>query len=119
MAERTKTRDITIVEKGGSFGTFFKKFSSQKEEYDFEGLSTLRKLLSNEKARLIHIVKTKNPNSIYELAKMLNREIKSVKKDIKLLERFGIIDRVSEKKNGRERHKPVVAIDSLYINLKL
>ena len=62
MAQRTKTREITIVDKAGTFNTFFKRFSGEQEEYDFEGLSALRKLLSNQKAKILHTIKTKNPN---------------------------------------------------------
>ncbi|MDO8509276.1 MAG: HTH domain-containing protein [Nanoarchaeota archaeon] len=119
MASKSKTREITIVENEGSFSTFFKKFYNEKKEFDFEGISALRKLLSNEKAKLLNIIKTKKPNSIYELAKILNRDLKAVKRDIKLLERFGFIDLIAEKSGERERLKPVIVVDSIYISVKL
>ncbi len=119
MAQKFKTREITIVDKGGAFNTFFKKFAGEKKDYDFEGLSILRRLLSNEKARLLHTIKTKNPGSIYQLAKILKRDFKSVSDDIKLLQRFGFIDMVSEHTGKRERLKPTLAIDSLYIQLNI
>jgi len=119
MAYKSKTREITIVEKSGTFSTFFKMFSHDDTPYDFEGISALRKLLSNEKARILHTIKTRSPNSIYELAKMLKRDFKSVIQDIKLLQRFGFIDMIREKTGNRKRLKPIIVIDSLYINLKL
>ena len=119
MALKSKTREITIVENSGAFSVFFKKIAGEKKEYDFEGISALRKILSNEKARLLHAIKNQKPKSIYELAKMLNRDIKAVKKDLKLLERFGFIDLISENTKKRERLRPVVVIDSLYINVKI
>lgn len=119
MATKTKTRDITIVGKRGTFETMFSKFSGEKKDYDFEGLSTLRKLLSNEKARLLHTIKTKNPKSLYQLAKFLKRDFKSVINDIKLLERFGFIDMISERTGKRERLRPIVVVDSIKINLTL
>ena len=117
MAPKTKTREITIVDKRGAFETIFKKFSGEKKDYDFEGLATLRKLLSNEKARLLHVIKTKNPPSLYQLAKILKRDFKSVINDIKLLERFGFIDMISERTGKRERLRPIVVVDSIKINL--
>jgi len=117
MTQKAKTREITIVDEGGAFNTFFRKITGAKE-YDFEGISTLRKLLSNEKAKILHIIKTSNPNSIYHLAKLLGRDFKSVSDDLKLLGRFGFIDLVSNKKGKRERLKPVLAIDSLNIQIK-
>jgi hypothetical protein len=61
MAQKAKTREITIVEEGGTFSTFFKRFASEQKEFDFEGLSALRQLLSNEKARMLHTKKRKIP----------------------------------------------------------
>ncbi|MEK6889334.1 MAG: hypothetical protein AABW80_04475 [Nanoarchaeota archaeon] len=115
MATRTKTREITVFEKAGRFEAFFKMLSPSEEGGDFEGLSALRKLLSNEKARLLNVIKTKKPKSIYELAKMLGRDFKSVKEDIKLLERFGFIDMIAEKTGKRERLKPKLVVDSINI----
>ncbi len=118
MAKKSKIRDITIIEEGGAFTAFFKKFTSEPV-YDFEGLSALRKVLSNEKARMLHIIKSKKPGSIYELAKILQRDFKSVKEDIHLLERFGFIDMVAEKTGKRARLKPILAIDKVTVNIKL
>jgi predicted transcriptional regulator len=115
----SKTREITIVERSGAFNTIFKKFAGEKKDYDFEGVSALRRLLSNEKARLLHIIKTKKPSSIYELAKILKRDFKSVNDDIKLLERFGFIDMLAERTGKRNRLKPIIVVDSLNIKLSI
>ena len=118
MAEKTKTREITITDESGMFTTFFKKFKGEKD-YDFEGISLLRKILSNEKARILNVVKNRKPKSIYELAKMLKRDFKSVSDDVKLLEKFGFLDMVSEKTGKRERLKPVIVVDALNIVIKI
>lgn len=119
MAKTTKIRDIDIIEEEGTFTTFFKKMTGEHTDYDFEGLHTLRNLLTNEKARILHTIKTKKPSSIYELAKIINRDFKSVNDDIKMLEKFGFIDLIAEKTGKRERLKPVIVVDSIHINLKL
>ncbi len=119
MAFKTKVRDITIVGNDGAFSSFFKKFYGEKKEYDFEGISALRKLLSNQKARLLHVIKNKKPDSVYRLGKILKRDLKSVNNDVKLLERFGFVDLISEKTGKRERLKPVIVVDSININLKI
>ena len=59
MAKKTKTRQIILVNESGSFKTLFKKFTAEKKNYDFEGLSALRNLLSNEKARILNVIKLK------------------------------------------------------------
>jgi len=119
MAKKTKTREITIVADKGTFTTFFKRISGSKKDYDFEGLSALRSLISNEKARILNVIKKKQPNSIYQLSKILKRDFKSVSDDIKLLERFGFIDLIAEKTGKRKRLKPRVVVDSIKIEIKV
>ncbi len=111
-------REITIKESKGAF-SLFKKPSKNKEEYDFSGISSLRQLLNNEKARLLSVVKTEKPASLYDLAKRLNRGFKSVHDDVKLLERFGFLQLVEEKVNNRTRHKPQIIADTITIHLKI
>ncbi len=114
-----RTRNITLAERTGGFSAIFHRFKGEKKEFDFSTLSTLRTLLSNEKARLLYVIKTKQPNSIYELAKILGRDFKAVRHDIRLLNKFGFIELVTANKGGRERLKPVLAIDQLKITINI
>jgi predicted transcriptional regulator len=118
MAQKTKTREITIQESKGAF-SIFNWGSSPTTNYDFSGISALRQLLSNEKARILDVIKTEKPGSIYELSKKLDRNFKSVNDDIKLLERFGFIELTAEKTKNRIRHRPEVVVDNIAINVKL
>ncbi len=115
---KEKVREITIAQSKGAF-SIFKKTGISKKDYDFEGLSVLRKLLSNEKARLLHAIKSQSPSSIYDLAKKLGRGFKSVRDDVKILERFGFIELIEEKTKKRIRHKPVIVIDTITIHIKV
>ena len=119
MAKKIKSLQITLVGDKGTFSTLFKKLSGEKKDYDFGGLSALRNLLSNEKARVLHVIKNKNPKSIYGLAKILKRDFKSVNDDVKLLKRFGLLDLISEKTGERERLKPIISADSINIEIKI
>ena len=78
MAQKTKTREVTITEDKGAFTSFFKRIAGEKSDFNFKGLASLRALLSNEKARIIHVIKTRSPKSIYDVAKMVQRDFKSV-----------------------------------------
>lgn len=115
----SKIREISIIQSSGAFSILKKGLFLSKEDYNFDGLSALRRLLSNERARLLHVLKTQKPISIYDLAKKLGRNFKTVNDDIKLLERFGFIELTEEKTKNRTRHKPELLIDSLTINLKI
>ena len=120
MAEKSKTREITIVDEKGAFTSLFKRLAGESSDgYDFEGLAALRHVLSNQKARLLHLIKIRNPSSIYALAKLLGRDFKSVKDDVALLERFGFIDLVAERTGKRERLKPILVADTITIKIKL
>lgn len=112
------TREITIKESKGTF-SLFKKPSRDKKLYDFSEMAALRQLLRNEKARILSVIKTEKPSSLYELAKKLGRSFQSVHEDVKLLERFGFVELVEEKVNNRTRHKPTIVADTITIHLKI
>jgi len=112
------TREITIKESKGAF-SLFKKPLSNKKDFNFEGMSALRQVLSNEKARMLYVIKTEKPTSLYSLAKKLGRNFKSVYEDSKLLERFGFIELIAEKTNNRVRYKPKITTDNIMINIKI
>ena len=110
--KKTKTRYVDInVNKGN----FVSKLVGAKKSHDFSDIKLLRSILSNEKARILYALKTNNPKSIYALAKLLGRDFKSVRDDIKILERFGFIEFHAENTGKRESLMPVLVIDKLQI----
>jgi len=113
-----KIRDVTITHAGKNF-SFFGKKDFSRESYDFSSLSSVRTLLSNEKARMIEVIKHEKPVSIYDLSKKLNRNFRQVFDDFQLLKRFGLVEVIKEKYKSRIRHKPILISDSLTINIKL
>jgi len=115
---KTKTKEITLQEAKGSF-FLMKKPKTTKGDYDFSGILALRQLLSNEKARMLSVIKTQNPQSIYDLAKKLNRGFKAVNDDLKLLEKFGFVELTEEKTKNRIRHKPTIVVDTVTIHFKI
>jgi predicted transcriptional regulator len=115
---KTKVREVVIKESRGSFNLFGIK-ESIDEKYDFDGLSSLKQLLSKEKAKILDVIKYQKPGSIYALAKLLNRPFKAVFDDIKLLERFGFIELIAEKTKNRVRHKPEIIVDHMIIHIRI
>lgn len=114
----SKIREITLSESKGVF-SIFKKPGAPKEDYDFSGILALRQLLNNEKARLLSVVKTQKPKSIYDLAKKLGRGFKAVNDDVKLLKRFGFIELKEEKTKNRIRYRPEIVVDTVTIHVKI
>ncbi|MEK6918976.1 MAG: HTH domain-containing protein [Nanoarchaeota archaeon] len=117
MASKKK-RIIDLYITPTSFSFLFKKISGKKaEDYDFSGITDLRKLLSNERAKMLYVIKNQKPLSIYSLSKMLSRDFKAVTKDLKILERFGFVKLISERKGNRKTVRPEVEVSQLSINL--
>jgi len=114
--KRTKTRYVEInVNKDN----FVSRILGEKKSHDFSDIKLLRNLLSNEKARILYILKFKEPKSIYDLAKILKRDLKSVREDLKLLERFGFIEFHSKKTGKRESLVPILTIDKLQVEINI
>jgi predicted transcriptional regulator len=116
MAKK-RIRIVNLYVRPGNFAFFFKRISGKQEEFDFSELEDLRKVLNNEKAKILNVIKVKNPESIYDLAKTLGRDFKAVREDIKLLEKFGLIELKTITKGKRRCLKPQVALDTLQVNL--
>ena len=117
MAKKLKTRIVNLFITPSTFTSIFKRLRGDRSDYDFSGLTELRRLLSNEKAKILNVIREKNPESIYKLARILGRDFKAVREDIKLLEHYGFIELKSETKGKRRRLRPVVVIDNLQINI--
>ena len=116
--KRKKEKTITLRQEHGAFSTFFGRSKSDESAENPE-IVMIRSMLSNERARLLHVLKTKQPNSIYEFAKILGRDFKSVRQDIKLLEDLGFVEMIPIHKGGREKLKPILVIDELRINIQI
>lgn len=119
MAKEKITKEINLNIESGAFTGFFKRLRGQKKSYDFSGISALRQLFSNERARLLRTIKDKEPSSIYALAKMLGRDFKSVREDVKLLEKFGFIELDAIAKGNRDTLKPLLSADKVVITIEI
>jgi predicted transcriptional regulator len=117
MAKKERTRIVNLYITPTAFTSIFKRLRGDKSDYDFSSLAGLRQLLSNEKAKILNIIKEQQPESIYKLTKILRRDFKAVSHDIKLLEKFGFIELKPETKGKRKKLRPVIAIDNLQINI--
>jgi predicted transcriptional regulator len=119
MAEKPRIKNITLSIESGTFTGIFRRLRGQKKGYNFSGISDLRQLLSNERARILQTIKTKKPTSIYQLSKILGRDFKSVRQDIKLLERFGLVELDAKARGKRDTLKPLLVVDKLNITVNL
>ena len=90
---------------------------SKEEKIIFNSIEDLRKFLTPERIRLIHIIKTKKPHSIYKLAKLLGRDRKSVTIDLDILKTIGLID--LKKKSIKKRITMIPKVNYSRINIAI
>jgi predicted transcriptional regulator len=67
----------------------------------FTSLEAACNFLTREHRTLLQAIRTKQPQSIYELAKAVERNLKNVQPDVRLLERHGLV-RLAEKRRGQQ-----------------
>ena len=90
-------------------------------EYDmvisFPDVSWLNKILSPERVRIYQTIKDKRPTSIYQLAKLLERSVANVQRDVTELARFGVIKLGKTRNKGQKRQtvQPTCTWDVLNI----
>ncbi len=70
----------------------------------FTSLEAARKFLTRERLALLRTIRTQQPSSIYELARMASRDLKNVQDDIRILERHGLV-KITKHPRGRRRVK--------------
>jgi predicted transcriptional regulator len=86
------------------------------EGVSFESLEAMRKVLTGERLRILKTIKREHPSSIYELAKLLKRDIKNTFSDVQFLAQAGLIE-LKKTKDNRERTTPRVNYDKILLEI--
>jgi predicted transcriptional regulator len=81
----------------------------------FSSFEAFRKALTPKRLELLHTIKTANPKSINELARITKRDIKNVADDIKYLEQIGFI----EKHVGDKEIRPSITYDRISLEIAI
>lgn len=91
----------------------------RREGVFFTSMEAARNLLTPERLKLITLIRRYKPSSIYELAKLANRDLKNVHEDTKLLERHGILQTDLDETEARTRRVPAVLYDEIKVTIPL
>jgi predicted transcriptional regulator len=123
-----KLKDVEIIvmndeEYGDHLNKLFEKVKegkineSEPHKIVSRTAEDIGKILTRERIRLLHIIREKKPESISELARLLDRKESNVHNDLTFLEGIGLL----EIKKGRNHVKkvPVVDYDALHITVPL
>lgn len=87
-------------------------FKPKKGAY-FTSLEAARNFLTPKRLELLHVVKQKNPTSLYELAKLSGRSFPNVVRDVNVLSRHGLIRLTSHAAAPRKKVHPEVLYDAI------
>ena len=98
-----KLKDVEIIvmndeEYGDHLNKLFEKVKEGKinesEPHKIVSRTTedIRKILTRERIRLLHIIREKKPESISELARILDRKESNVHNDLTFLEGIGLLE---------------------------
>ncbi len=96
---RVKKIDIGIKglkESLKDFAEVWKKLEAGKkvkreEGIYFDSIDTMRSVLTNNRLLILKTIRERRPQSVYELAKMLGRDLKNVNQDLKMLSEIGLV----------------------------
>lgn len=88
----------------------------REDSISFQSLDQLRKFLTPKRLELLRAIRHKKPESIYELAKFVNRTPENVNSDIKLLKRFGFVETVTVK-DIRKKTVPEVNYNKMTLEI--
>jgi len=90
-----------------------------QELVGFTSLEAARNFLTRERLGLLCTIKSRRPNSIYELAKMTGRDLKNVQQDVRILERHGLV-RIARRPRGSRKVKvPRVPFEEIALKIAI
>ena len=67
----------------------------------FTSIEAARNLLTPNRLALLRAIRTKRPGSIYELANLVDRDLKNVQDDLRLLEKYGVVRMSTRRSRGK------------------
>ena len=102
------TQTIKQVQKG-------KEVEPKKGIY-LADVETARALFTEGRLRIIQTLKSKSPQSIYALAKLLKRDFKNVYEDVSFLAQLGILS-IEENLKGRRKKRPSLICDKILFEM--
>ena len=90
-----------------------------REEVGFTSIEAARNFLTRERLALMRTIRARHPGSLYELAKMVERDFKNVQEDIRILERHGLVRIVKEPRGKRKVKVPQVLFEEIALKIAI
>lgn len=92
----------------------------RREGVYFTSIEAARSLLTPSRLALLRAVRTQRPGSIYELAKLVHRDLKNVQDDLRLLETYGLIRMANAPRSTKRRVRvPQALFDEIELKIAI
>lgn len=88
----------------------------EKKDLYFTDLKAFRRALSDRRLAILRAIRASNPASVYELAKIVKRDVKNVSSDLAILEELGLVE-LKKTKTMRNKVKPTVPYDAINLDI--
>ncbi len=108
----------------GAMDQMFKAVKSgkshvEKNEIRSASLKALLTVATENRLQLFRLIHENHPASVYDLAKLFDRDLSYVSKEVRVLESLGLISFLKETVQGRERFKPIALYDRIVVDFDL
>jgi predicted transcriptional regulator len=84
-----------------------------------DSIDALRTLITKERLKMLSSVREKKPNSLYALAKLLKKDIKTIATDTELLSSAGLLKLETYKDGKRTKVRPSVTASKISLELAI
>ncbi len=94
-------------------------FSKQEDVIYAESLGAARRLMTSERLRMLVEVKKRRPRSLYELAKMMKKDIKTISTDATILSQAGLMKLEKYNVGKRKKVRPIVSARKIQLEFAI
>jgi predicted transcriptional regulator len=91
----------------------------EKNEIRSASLKALLAVATENRLGLFRLIHEDAPASLYDLAKLCDRDLSYVSKEVRVLENLGLIELQKKVVQGRERLRPVALYDRIVVDFDL
>jgi len=90
----------------------------KKEGIYFDSIDTMRSVLTDKRLSILKAIRERQPKSVYELAKLLGRDLKNVNQDLKLLADVGLVT-LEKTETDKKRMIPHVDYSKILLEISV
>jgi predicted transcriptional regulator len=91
----------------------------EKDEIRSASLKALLTVATENRLQLFRLIHEEQPESVYDLAKLFDRDLSYVSKEVRVLESLGLVKLQKKTVQGRERLKPTALYDRILVDFNL